>query len=285
MITKWLEEKKRSGSLYTFQVINVTEKNNASEEAIEYIGERILNAYRSAAFLKTTFQTKHSKELIKYLKEYVFPAIDGAGSKGEITIRKNVRQGDFGETISIELIEKFRKLHVPVSKLRWKFNNNRSVFCTDIFAHDRGNNFSELKYYEVKTRTTFNKQICIEAHNSLAKDIPHEFIADFLQRHYYELAEEMNRSGRDAKKYYDICAKYNDILSNPDKYIRSFEIILIMEKKNFQETILKALDDLPPSLSPLEITIILIDDVRMIIDKSYKKAIAYALTFVYGNKK
>ncbi|MDD4111036.1 MAG: hypothetical protein PHS54_05780 [Clostridia bacterium] len=285
MLTKWIFESKISSS-YSFNVIEVSEKNKIDDEILDYLSEKTLEAYRDVSFLKREFRDKDPQRLIEYIEKYVFPNSEEEISDGERTIRKNVRQGDLGETVSIDLIKSFRNLVVPIYKLRWKFNNNRSVFCTDILAHNKGKKISELKYYEVKTRQYFAKNICVDAYKSLCCDIPKESIADFLARYYNDIAStaEINGKLEMAEKYYSLADEYMDIVKNPNDYHHTFEIILIAEKSQYQKqikTILLELENEKPPL-PMQITFFLVEDLKSLAELVYKKALEKALIKVYA---
>lgn len=286
MLSKWLEEKTRDKHPYTFNVCDISEKNRVDEEILDYLSKKTLISYRSIKSLKKTFSSKPAKELKKYLKKYVFPSVQEIVKNGEKRIRKNVRKGDLGEIITALVVTEFRGLVVPFYKLRWKFNNNRSIFCTDILAHNKGKNITDLFYYEVKTRTTLNNKIAIEAHDSLKRDIPNESIADFLQRYYSNIAETLENQGKKeaSVSFYDIAEKYSDIVNNPSNYSRKFEIVLVLEKSEFREKVLTTLNALPPTLSSLTVTIILVDNLNNIVKNTHKKVISYTMTAVYGDE-
>ncbi|WP_210409654.1 hypothetical protein, partial [Leptospira bourretii] len=46
-------------------------------------------------------------------------------------------------------------------------------------------------------------------------------------------------------------------------------IFLILEKSKYQEKILEELENLPPSLSPLNVTIVLIDNLQELVTKTW----------------
>ena len=283
MIENWLKEQKRKTNLYSFNVVDISEKTSPEEDIFNYLGKETITAYRNIGLLKREYKSKSKEELIKYINDYVFPSESNAISNGEARLRKNVKQGDFGEILTMNIIEKFRGLEVPIYKLRWKFNNNRSTFCTDIFAHNRGEHITDLRYYEVKTRKTYVKQLGVQAHNSLKNDIPNEYIADFLQRYYYEFAEAYIERGfeSEANKCYEISDKYGQIRNYPKNYTRTFEIVLLLEKSKYKENILEMLHTLPPSIEPLEVTVILISNIKSITEKTYEKAFEHAMNIVY----
>lgn len=147
MIETWLDRTTGTAQPFTFNVIDITEKISVDDTIKSYLGEQTLFQYKNINHLKRLYATEPPPKLIDYLQDYVFPT-------DTYQIAKNVRQGDFGEIITTLVVENFVKLKVPISKLRYKFNKDRSVFCTDLISHNHGDTITDLKYYEIKTRTS-----------------------------------------------------------------------------------------------------------------------------------
>jgi len=272
MIKGWLDYVEKSPTSLLFRLIYVTEKRHACDETKSFLAKEILNSYRNLDYLKTEYQNEPKEKLISYIKDYVQPTIKDQ-------IGKNVWQGDFGEVVAELIVTNFEGFIVPMKKIRWKFNKDRSVFCTDMIAHNPGKTIKELYYYEVKTRLNIRKEevlgksnyITINAHNSLLKDeqTPNEAVADYLSRLFFEM------------KMYEDSRKYGDIVRNPHNYNKNFELFFIIEKSKFSDEIIDELNALPPSLSPLRITVVLIDSLGRIIIATRHKAIEEAMNFVY----
>lgn len=286
MITNWLKRNQKNPSVYKFNVFDITESTPIDTSIKDFLSEQVLVQYKSFRFFKMHYEKETPEKLKDYLRNYVFPNEEFAETKRGKQIVKNVRQGDFGEILSTILVEEFTDLKVPISKLRFKFNSNRSVFCTDLIAHNNDEIITDLKYYEIKTRTSQNVyDVGIEAYESLVRDEekPTETIANFLSNYYFEQAEVLftNDADDQAKKFYDISTQFAEIVKNPQNYNRSFEIILIIEKSYFKEIIIKKLDALSLKLSPLEITIVLIDNLGDLVTNSYKNAEDIAVKKVF----
>lgn len=272
MIDNWLDYTEQNPSPYAFKIIDVTEKVTPDDTFKAYLGDEILGSYRNLDFLKVQYQYEPEQELREYIKNYVL-----SSDKNQIT--KNVRQGDFAEILTSLIVSYFEGLEVPLKKLRWKFNNERSVFCTDLIAHNTGDAILDLYYYEIKSRLSIKREsvagesnyITVVAHNSLIKDeqAPSEGIADFLARYFYELGD------------FDSSKKYMDIVKNPQDYNRKFELFLIIEQSRFIPNILTELDNLPPSLNPLRVTVVLIGGLGRLIIETQNLAIEQAVNFIY----
>ncbi len=268
MVEDWLkyEEKKEAG--YVFRLIHITESQSPpNNEVIKCLQEKILTSYRKLDFYKLHLgKTATEDEIRTYIKDYVIP-------KEETQFDKNVRQGDWGEILATLLVSKLQNLKVPINKLQWKFNKDKSVFGTDLIAFNKkGNTIKDIHYYEIKTRSKPDQKegkipnrhyIAVLAYQTLYKDeqSPTETIADFLERLYYE------------KEDYDTASKFRDIVKNPHKYSREFELFLIVEKSKFErkaKEILDELNNLPPRLNPLNVTVVLIDNLGDLIKNTWQ---------------
>lgn len=263
MIANWLNYSEQP-HVNDFKLIHVREKNTPSDDVIKYIQNKIVTSYRSVNLYKFTLEGATDAEIQSYVTDYVIP-----GAKNQI--EKNVRQGDWGEILTCLIVQKFQGLNVPIDKLKWKFNKDRSVFSTDMLAHNQGENITDLYYYEIKTRLNPHKKespakgvsseyITILAHNSLLKEqyAPTEAIADFLMRLYYE------------EKEYEKASKYRDIVRNPSNYNKNFELVFIIEKNKYIDDIINDLNNLPPQLTPLNVIIIFIENLNDLVEKSWK---------------
>lgn len=253
-------------------MIDLVEITDPTEAIKDHIGQEIIDSYRQLDYLKFTYAQKPEADLRKYIKDYVLPS-------GKNQITKNVRQGDFAEVLASMIVSFFQKRIVPLKKMRWKFNKDRSVFCTDMLAHNDGAAITDLYYYEIKSRLGIKKEtvdkqsayVTVHAHNSLSKDEqgPNEGIADFLSRYYFE------------EKDFVAATKYHDIVLNPTKYNKTFELFFIIETSKFNAAILDDLQNLPPSLNPLFVTIVLIKDLGRLVIEVQNKAIEQAVNYVY----
>lgn len=273
MINDWLEQTEINPSPYIFKIINISEKSVQNDDLKSYISREILNSYRGLDFLKQLYKDEPEEKLIEYLKNYVFPS-----NKNQIS--KNVSQGDFGEILANLIVTRFQNLVVPIQKLRLKFNRDRSVFCTDMIAHNEGNIIENIHYYEIKTRLQIRKEqvaeisnhVTVNAHNSLLKDenAPSEGIADFISRRCYEMSD------------YDNSLKYSAIVKNPNDFKRHFELFFIIDESKYKVKILEDLESLPPTLKPLRVTIVLIKSLGRLIISARQKAIEEAVKYVYA---
>ncbi len=267
MINQWLKNNPESDTKFKFKVIQFTEHNNTplNEELKSYISRELINAYTKLERLKIIYKTKPREELLNFINQKLPSA--------QSTI---IRIGDWGETITYLIVRYISKLEVPLRKLRWKFNKDKSVFGTDLFAHN-SENIETLYYYEVKTSSSkANLNLAVKAYDDLQKNFQNQSngITNFL----YELEVE--------KENYDSALKYADILKQPEKYNNSYEAFLVLDSEYYEERIQDLLSNLNNEkeelVSPLSVTIVLIDNLRDLIDSTFSHAPTEAVNFVHG---
>ncbi len=269
MINTWLSYNQRQPSPYgSFTIVDVSELGEPSEDVKNHIANTILESYRNINFYKIHFEHEPQQALLDYLDTYVFPGEDN-------NIVRNVKQGDYGEILAQLIVEYFCELEVPIHKMRHKFNKDRSVFCTDMIAHNSGEPLTDIYYYEVKTRRTMIRTDGhyppVNAHNSLLNDQNGgtEGIADFLCRMYFERGD------------YDKSKKYGEVIKNPSAFIRHFELFFIIETDIYLEEIVEELNALPPTLTPLNVTVVLIRDLAQKLQDGFDRAKTQVITIVY----
>lgn len=270
MLDKWLNYQERVPSPYTtFRIIDVSEKVVPDDEIKDYLASQLSDSYRNIDFMKLHFENELPAKLTEYIESYLFPADTGIADK-------IVKPGDFGEILAALIVSYFEGLTVPIKKLRWKFNKDRAVFCTDMIAHNSDQSITDIHYYEIKTRQGIRKEkgfyVTVNAHNSLVKDQTqaNQGIADFLSRLSFEEGD------------LDASIKYADIVKNPANYNSHFELFFIIESTKFISDILDDLHALPPSLAPLNVTVVLLTDFRVRVDESYASAMTIFHDHVYG---
>lgn len=273
MVQDWLKHAERTPNTYVFRLIDVLEKITPDVTIKSYLGEELLKAYRDIEFLKSKFSKSPEQELIDYIKKHVLPS-------NRSQISKNVSQGDFGEVVASLIVSYFQNLIVPAKKLRLKINNEKSVFGTDMIAHNSGAVITDMYYYEIKTKIRLEKiypkpgepplHITIIAHNSLlsSESSPNEQIADHLSRYFHEIGD------------FERSDKYFDIVRNPLNYKRNFELFFIIDHDKYICDILDDLHCLPPSLNPLNVTIVLIKNLGRLIIETRDFAIGEAYKYI-----
>lgn len=273
LIDEWLQVETPSPSPYVFVLFNLQDKCVIPDDLHRQISYEIIDSYRDLKFLKHTFYSRPQEELRQYIHNYVLPS-------NQNQLSKNVSQGDFGEIVAKIIVENLLGLEVPAKKLRWKLNKEKSLFCTDLLAHNTGQ-ITNLYYFEIKSRLAVRKEyingvpnyVTVNAHNSLVKDeqTPNEGIADFLSRYFYDRCD------------YDRSTAYSDIVINPTNYNRQFELFFVLEKSKYTPQILSDLENLPPTLAPLRVTILLVTGLGRLLVSIRRALIEEAIEYVYGD--
>lgn len=292
-IGRWFDKNEDSTTYSNFNVVFLREKDSSlpDEPIKKYLEEELASSYRNLSFLKLNYSDEPKQKLIDYLNNYVYPSMSNQ-------INKNVWKGDFGEILAGLIVGYFQNLEVPIKKMKLKFNSNRSVFSTDMIAHNNGDEITDIYYYEIKARqniklketiniagTNYREYITVHAHNSLQRDeqSPNEGIADFISRVYEEkaimYAEDGDNNNMD--KMLTLAKKYHNIVKNPSDYNRNFELFFIAEKSSYETVVLEALNTRVSLLNPLNVTILLIENLNDLINSSRESVIQSTLELVH----
>jgi DNA polymerase sigma len=63
--------------------------------------------------------------------------------------------------------------------------------------------------------------------------------------------------------------KFKDMVKNPQNYKRNFEMFFIIDRDNFDMKILDELNVLSPQLAPLKVTLIFIEALQALVQKTW----------------
>jgi hypothetical protein len=262
-ITDYFDSDHENTVRFSFSIVRVTSKRDPDTAFINYIKDRIIFAYRPFKFYQNHFRPSATDDEIRnYVKEQIIPSDD-------FRLDRNVRQGDWGEILAALIVTYFQNLKVPINKLQWKFHKDKAVFGTDLIAFNKDGDIKDIHYYEIKTRQNPHQKegnkkerhyVSVWAYKSLEKDAnsPTSSIANFLELLYFE------------KNDFENAGKFTDIVRNPQNYKSYYEIFLIVEQKKFTEMILDALDEFPPILSPLNVTLVFVDGLKELVEKTWQ---------------
>lgn len=252
-----------------FDLFEITSVDDISG-LIDFLGEKIFESYKDVDFIKRHFAGSTKEDLREYLQTHVYP-------EDEIQIDQNVKNGDLGEILGEQTIYEFEdNLKVPIKKLKWKFNNKKSVFCTDIFAHNDNGPIDVLKYYEVKTYTTRNLDVGVKAFDGLLSDYNSgkEPIANFLSQmnHAYAVQAKEFGNNQRAEELYSLSDEYMDIVKGRKNFTRKYEAILIREKRHFRNEELDRIESKTPFTDNFMVSVVLVDNLQEIINQSFERS-------------
>lgn len=271
VIKKWFKDPKIDTKTH-FNVIKIWENNICDDEIKEFLNKEILDSYIWIDTLIRNYSTKDKKVLIDFLENNVLP------SKSELY---RVWQWDLWEIISKLLVSYFFWLEVPATKLKLKTNKDKSVFWTDMISHNKWKDIKDWYYYEIKTKQDLLKKdykitwnpryITVVAYDWLKNDLSKNSgaIATFLWKLY------------EMKENYDKSKVYLDIADGSKIINKNYEIFIIWETSTYKDDIITALENISPDLKPLNVTIILIDWFKWLVDDLRNKVLIDAEKIVY----
>lgn len=274
MISEYLSKKQEISDRFVFKFIEFSNKAIPSIELCNFIKESILKAYLDQDLSKDFLITKSLDGIKGYIKRTVIP-------DAKTQLEKNVREGDLGEVIAALIVSEIQgKVHL--NKLRFKFNKNKSVFGTDIVALNSLDDTTTVYYYEVKTlydgfTKKDNKYITVIAYEALDKDFSAKTntVLDFWVKILKERGDLEHAS------------KLFDLVFEPDSINPDFGIFIITDKNLTQEDLncaLQQLNDLPPTLSPLSVTFVFLDNLKRFVDDVWSNIEEYGVNLIKGNK-
>lgn len=261
-IAQWLNAYSPIKDRYKFNFILIEGNKNISKA---FLQEKCILSYREKDFYDIKFHSLNRDDIIKYIQENVVPG-------NNLQIDKNVQYGDFGEII-VTQIAKYLYKEEAYKKLRFKLNNKKSAFGTDVVSFDNILNPTHISFYESKVRRNILKKesigsktcrqpsqyISVVAYNSLLNDFTSacQPMLDYMAQRFLE------ENKKDlAKKYMTLSEKYRE-------FDCSYEIYIFTEKKDKLpdlKKLLSALNKQKLALFPLYVTIVLIDDLYQLIE-------------------
>lgn len=267
MVKRWINEKPRKDNSHSFTVIDISEHNKITEEVKRILASNLILSFRDIEHLKRRYKDQPKVKLKEHIENKVF-------ATGKDGFSNATKIGDWGEVFCEVILDEFRGYALPIRKLKWKINNEKSLLGTDVFAikQDKDGNIKDLVYSESKVKTTYLKDIGKQAYESLYRDNGESLpdIIDFISRLFYFQGN------------FEMADKFDDVFSNMEKYGKEFQIFLIFDKKLWKEDILEILNDIPPELENLFVTVVLIDGLRDLIDETYNLTIEVGEELVYG---
>lgn len=268
MINKWLQDVQRKGHGLKFEVYDIVEKNMIAKDVINYLSKQLINHFISLEQLQSRFEGRPQKELKDYISKKLFAPDD-------TQIDRNVRQGDWGESMTTLVATDLRNHNVPAFKLRYKMNRKKSLNGLDVLAleSDNNGNYSKIILYESKSKITYDKKIGIKVYRSLRDDSNRALtdMIDFLSKRCFERQE------------YDLAQKFDNLERITDKINKEYHAVIIMEKSLWKEDILKKLNEQSFDFNKTFTSVLLVNNLKELIDSVYSNTEKVALRFVYGN--
>lgn len=262
---QWLKSFSPLNDRYKFEFVFIEESGNVEKE---FLQEKFLHSYRDEDFYKMRFQKADQAAIVQYVENNVIP-----GNKNQI--EKNVRLGDFGEIV-VALMAKYFYDEISFPKLKFKLNNNRSAFATDVISFDDVNNPTTITFFESKVKTSLLKKITVEKKSVKSNRRPPQYISvvayESLRIDFTSAAQSMldfiaQRYVHEKK--FDLAQTYMHLSDNYRSLNCKYEIFIFTEKTNplpDYKKILKDLDALNLQLHPLKVTLVFIENLNNLIE-------------------
>src|SRR5690554_5583233 len=123
MVRSWISETPRDESGFCFTVIDISEYSQITKDVKKLLASSLILSFRETEHLKKRYENQPKMKLKEYIENKIF-----ATRKDNFSIA--TRSGDWGEAFCGLVLDEFRGYTLPIKKLRWKINNNRSLFGT-----------------------------------------------------------------------------------------------------------------------------------------------------------
>lgn len=259
MLKIWIEENKIEKPDYPnkMEFYEFQEKIEITNEIKKDISKRVLLGLENPMHLKLRFDGLSSKEIKEYLMDSTLP------NKNDPF---NPQKSMWGEIISAEMLNVFKKHLIPFYRLRHKEKQNQSMRGeADVVTCYLDNNPLIIAFTEVKTKGNIKKNGFYEYKKEM-KNAEKELLKDDIDKP--EILEHMHKILIYDDKY-DLLQKFDDAIKNPDSYKKEFHIFMIMEKNRWGEQIIEFFKEKSTKLPNLTINIVLINSLNKLIDETY----------------
>jgi hypothetical protein len=293
MLTKWLALQSRAAPTYKFPVIEGAELMSPDEQILGDLARELVLAHGVPNMIKAEcsrllhdaaeaklyilqnwvdkqiladFDTAEQVILEKYLDQYILPGKD----------KMSTRSGNFGEVIAAQIFIECDGFRFPIFKLRVREKKDWSPRLTDLcLVKTEDHSRPLILYGEVKTRSSgCNKNLAIEGHDSLCKDdaLADPEILRLIRVWLYE-TERIEEADF-----------FTRISIGELKYDTRHALVIVHALAEWTEEILEALNatDLDPRLIDFTVTLLLIDDLRTIMDECYSRTWLSVKETVHG---
>jgi len=129
------------------------------DDVLEALGHELRRNYVSREEVAVVLQSLGADQLAAHLRENKLPT------------RISIRHGEFGEAIGGALFRRLKRYCVPIMKLRYKQGRNQPTHLADILAFRLRQDPPVVAILEVKTRTSRDLAIGVEAYTQLGVTI------------------------------------------------------------------------------------------------------------------
>jgi hypothetical protein len=272
LFCSWFTVNKREPCSYKFVVEDVIEINQPNltdleDPILDDFANSLLTAHADPEMIKEECNILLEDldvlnlDIVKqYIENHILPA-QTSGVKGLARI------GNFGEILSSMLLMNFQGFSVPIYKLRYREKKSWAMKLTDLCLINRDETLVKplICYGEVKTKSSqYNSNLGIEGHNSLVKD-------DALQdpeilKFFCTILYNSNK--------FEEANFFSRLRLGKIAYDKQYYLFLVHEKETWRDEVLEKLDTHPIDnrLENFCVSVILIQELRKVIDESYARA-------------
>ena len=257
MLKLWIEENKiekpnypNKMEFYEFQeIIKIT------DEIKKDISKRVLFSLEKPSYLNFKFNNLTSEGIKKYLIKSVLP-----NKYAPFSPQKSM----WGEIVSGEILNVFRKHLIPVYKLRYKEKKDQAMRgAADVLTYYFDESSLIISFTEVKTKASIEG---VSAYKKEMQKAENGLLGNNVDEP--EIIEYMCKRLHDEKKF-DLLQIFDDAFNNPKSYKKEFHIFMIMEKDRWSELIIDFFKEKSTELPNLTINIVLINSLNELIDETY----------------
>jgi hypothetical protein len=279
LLNIWLSNSKREPCSYKFGVRDITECSSPNlsdpkDTILNHLSYHLLIGHGDPEMIK--------RECILLLKDLEDLELGKLKSCVEIIIKNYVNNqilpsnkpglklstwiGNFGEVLASQILIDSEEFWFPIYKLRYREKTSWAMKLTDLCLIKTNGLLKPLICYgEVKTKSsTYDPQLGIKGHDSLGKDdaIQDPEILKFFCTILYH-----------AQKYQE-AEFFSELRLQRIDYDKEYRLFLIHEKSTWKEDVLSNLNsyEISSSLINFSVTVILVEQLRQVIDESYSRA-------------
>jgi hypothetical protein len=178
--------------------------------------------------------------------------------------RTSVVRGDFGEVFAAACVEILEGWRVPVRKLRFKIDPEQTQPGTDIVAiRMNGDEVDALEFIESKLRTGAGLHVAVEAHEQLRADLEKGF-GDILEFTAERLAESQPAT-------YEALLRYLERRDLDEESPDQFGIVLVWDRRMWDERVLDNLEDADPLVQPLHVRAAQFEELAYLVASVYAR--------------
>lgn len=265
----WLEENERICSDLKFKVIDISEKSEISDSLERQIAFELLQSFYPLEGLKRQIKTMPDENIENFVHSLFSPPNRGFDA--------SVRIGDWGEVFSGLYLQQIKEHMIPLYKIRYKHRSNKSVQMLDLLTFKKNDN--SIHFNEIKTRSSQlsnmkkNGETIPNSKYDVAKNAYEELIAEYNADTplIYSFISRMFNNNQN----YDLADQFDEYIKTNNNNKKG-NIFLIFEKKYWNNEVIDKLNTIEVEIKDLKVIVILINDLKSLIETTYQLTINIA---------